>query len=81
MVLLPLTLRLTIRNLRKTAMQVVARLEDVASSGRIAGQVCIAAAVHRGRQLYGVTSVTLSNFPYIKSGTDIGALETMQRWV
>lgn len=58
-------------------MQVVAKLEDVASLGRIAGQVRIAAASHQGRPPYEVMSVTHSSYPYIKSGTNIGASETM----
>lgn len=80
LVLLPWTPRQTIHKLRKTVMQVAAKLEDVASLGRIVGQAHIAAATPQDRPLYEVMSVTLSNYPHIKSGTDIGALETTQRW-
>ena len=75
--LLHLTPRLTIPKLRRTVMQVAAKPEDVASSGRTAGQVRIAAASHQDRPPYEVTSVTHSNYPYIKSGTDTGGSEMM----
>lgn len=78
--LLPWTPRLTIRKLRKTAMQVAAKQEDVGSSGRIAGPADTAAVTPQDRPLYEVMSVTLSSYRPIKSGTDIGASETMQRW-
>lgn len=78
LVLLPMTLHPTIRQLRKTAMRVAVKLEDVASSEKIAGQARIAVTGHRPR--CGVMSVTLNSYPYIKSGKDIGASETMQRW-
>ena len=80
LVLLPLTPRPTIRKLRETTMQVAAKLDDVAFSGRIAEQARTAAAAQRGRPLYEVMSVTLSNYPHIRNGTDTGASETMQRW-
>lgn len=80
LVLLRWTLRLTIHKLRKTATQVAAKLEDVASSGRIAGQADIAAVILQDRPLCEVMSVTLSSYHHIKNGTDIGASETMQRW-
>lgn len=80
LVLLHRTPRLTIRKLRKTVMQVAAKLEDVASSGRIAGQAHIAAATPQDRPLCEVMSVTLSSYHHIKSGKDIGASGTMQRW-
>lgn len=72
-----LTPRLSIPKSQKKAMQVAAKLEDVASLGRIAGQARIAAASHQGRPPYEVMSVIHSNYPYIKNGTDIGASETM----
>lgn len=80
LVLLPWMHRLTIRKLRKTAMQVAVRPEDVASSGRIAGQVHTAAAIPQDRPPYEVMSVTPSSYRHIKSETDIGASETTQRW-
>lgn len=80
LVLLPWMHRLTIRKVRKTAMQVAVRPEDVASSGRIAGQVHTAAAIPQDRPPYEVMSVTPSSYRHIKSETDIGASETTQRW-
>ena len=77
LLLLPSTPRLTIRKLQKTVMPVAAKLDDVAFLGRTAGQARIAAATHQGPLLYEAMSVILSNYPYIKSGTDIGASETM----
>ena len=62
-------------------MQVAAKLEDVDSSGGIAGRVDKAAATLQDRPLYEVMSVTLSSYHYIKSVTDIGVLEMMQKWV
>lgn len=61
-------------------MQVAAKLEDVDSSGGIAVQVDKAAATPQIRVLYEVMSVTLSSYHYIKSGTDTGVLEMMQKW-
>ena len=81
LVLLPLTPHPTIRQLRKTAMRVAVKLEDVASSGKIAGQARTAVTAQAGRPRYGAMSVTLNSYPYIKRGKDIGASETMQRWV
>ena len=80
LVLLPLTLHPTTRQLRKTAMRVAVKLEDVAFSEEIAGQARIAVMGQQGRPRYGVMSVTLNSYPYIKSGKDIGVSETMQRW-
>ena len=79
-VLLPLTHRPTIRKLREITMQVAAKLDDVAFSGRIAGQARTAAAILQGPPLYEVMSVTLSSYPHIRNGTYTGASETMQRW-
>lgn len=79
-VLVPRVPRLIIRRLRKIAMQVAARLEDVASSGRIVGQAHTAVSTPQDRPLYEVMSVTLSNYLHIKSATDIGALEMMRKW-
>ena len=78
--LLPLTPRPSIRQLRKTPMRVAVKLEDVASSEEIAGQAHIAVTGQQGRTRCGVMSVTLTSYPYIKSGKDIGASEMMQRW-
>ncbi len=61
-------------------MQVAAKLEDVAFSGRIAGQAHTVAATPQDRPLYEVMSAILSNYHHIRNGTDIGASETMQRW-
>ena len=61
-------------------MQVAAKLEDVDSSGGTAGQVDTAAATLQYRLLCEVMSVTLSSYHYIKSATDIGVLEMMQKW-
>ena len=80
LILLSLTPHPTICQLRKTAMRVAVKLEDVASSEEIAGQVRIAVTGQQGRPRYGVMSVTLNSYPYIKSGKDIGASGTMQRW-
>ena len=74
LVLRPWTPRLTIRKLLKTVMQVAAKLEDVASSGRIAGQAHIAAATPQDPSFCEVMSVTLSSYRHIKSGTDIVGL-------
>lgn len=79
-VLLPLTPCPIIRKPQKTSMSVAVKLDDVAFSGRIAGQARTAAATHQGRPLYEVMSVTLNNYPHIKNGTDTGASETMRRW-
>ena len=81
LVLLPSTPHPTIRQLRKTAMRVAVKLEDVASSEKTAGQARTAVTGRAGRPRYGVMSVTLNSYHYIKSGKDIGASETMQRWV
>ena len=78
--LLPLTPRPNIRQLRKTAMRVAVKLEDVASSEEIAGQARIVVTGRQGRPRCGVMSVTPTSYPHIKSGKDIGASETMQRW-
>ena len=80
LILLPLIPHPTIRQLRKTAMRVAVKLEDVASSEKTAGQARTAVTGQAGRRRYGVMSVTLNSYPYIKSGKDIGASETMQRW-
>ena len=80
LVLLPLTPHLTIRQPQKTAMRVAVKPEDVVSSEEIAGQARIAATGQQGRPRYGVMSVTLNSYPYIKSAKGIGASETMQRW-
>ena len=61
-------------------MQVAAKLEDVDSSGEIAGQVDKVVATLQYRLLYEVMSVILSSYHYIKSATDTGVLEMMQKW-
>ena len=62
-------------------MQAAAKLEDVAFSERIVGQVHMAAATPQDRALYEVMSVTLSSCHHIRRVADTGASETMQRWV